>query len=147
MFRSKRISLGLCLLTVILTEVSEAQTAPTPFIGRNVNMVGGIGRTCTVDSTGQSTCSFALGDGDPFLTKQNEPSISVSSVNPLHLLAAANDYRLIPLAQALPVLGEGNTAGADAWIGVFRSADGGKTWRSTVLAGCPVPIPQCTGNT
>jgi hypothetical protein len=132
------------LLTVVLTDVSQAQTAPV--VGRNVNMVGGIGRKLIPNSNPRAY-SYALGDGDPFLTKQNEPSISVSSVNPQHLLAAANDYRLIPLAQALPVLGEGNSAAADAWIGVFRSADGGKTWRSTVLAGCPVAIPQCAGNT
>jgi len=117
-----------------------AQSAPVPVAGSNVNMVAGIGRTRNADGS----YSYALGDGDPFLTKQNEPSLAVSSLNPLHLMGAANDYRLIPLAQSVVVPGE--SAGADSWIGIYRSNDGGKSWRSTVLAGCPVAIPQCAGN-
>jgi hypothetical protein len=83
----------------------------------------------------------SLADGDPFLTKQNEPSMAVSSMNPMHLLAGANDYRLIPLAQSLDIPGEGT--GADSWVGLFKSIDGGRTWRSTVVSGCPLNIPQC----
>ena len=99
---------GACLLAGTLL----AQNAPVA--GQNVNMVSGV----------------SLADGDPFLTKQNEPSMAVSSMNPQHLLAGANDYRLIPLAQSLDVPGEGQ--GADSWVGLYKSIDGGRTWRSTV---------------
>ena len=100
----------------VLANVSQAQSVPVT--GQNVNMVAGIGRTRNADGT----YSYSLGDGDPFLTKQNDPSIAVSSLNPLHLLGGANDYRLIPLAQSVVVPGEG--AGEDSWIGVYRSIDG-----------------------
>ena len=35
--------------------------------------------------------------GDPFLQRQNEPSMAASSRNPAHLLAGANDYRTVDL--------------------------------------------------
>jgi hypothetical protein len=70
--------------------------------------------------------------GDPFLQRQNEPSIAVSSRNPLHLLAGANDYRTVDL----PGLPDGDETG-EAWQGVFKSMDGGLTWRSTLLPGYP----------
>ena len=113
---------GLCvnvfLLGLALASVSQAQIVPVT--GQNVNMVAGIGRTRNADGT----YSYSLGDGDPFLTKQNEPSIAVSSLNPLHLLGGANDYRLIPLAQSVVVPGEG--AGADS-----KSGKGGFERRET----------------
>ena len=84
--------------------------------GRNVNMVSG--RT--------------LPDGDPFLQRQNEPSIAASTRNPLHLLAGANDYRTVDL----PGLPADNETG-DAWMGVFKSYDGGNTWRTTLIPGYP----------
>src|SRR3954469_6077964 len=84
--------------------------------GRNVNMVSG--RT--------------LPEGDPFLQRQNEPSIAASTRNPLHLLAGANDYRTVDL----PGLPTNNETG-DAWMGVFKSYDGGNTWRSTLIPGYP----------
>ena len=36
-------------------------------------------------------------EGDPFLQRQNEPSIAASTRNPLHLLAGSNDYRTVDL--------------------------------------------------
>ncbi|MGH9511156.1 MAG: putative Ig domain-containing protein [Terriglobales bacterium] len=102
--------------------------APSPLhaqvAGANVNMVSG---------TQWPT-------GDPFLQRQNEPSMAVSTRNPLHILAGANDYRTVDLAQELT-----NETG-DAWLGLFKSFDGGLTWQSTLLPGCPVPVAQCTGS-
>ena len=91
--------------------------------GPNVNMVSGT----------------TWPNGDPFLQRQNEPSIAVSSRNALHLLAGANDYRTVDL----PGLPDGETG--DAWLGIFKSYDGGQTWISTLLPGCPQNNPVCTG--
>src|SRR5438045_9350362 len=70
--------------------------------------------------------------GDPYLQRQNEPSMAVSSRNPEHLLGGANDYRTvdIPNPNAPNILG-------DAWLGVYSSMDGGETWKSTLLPGYP----------
>ena len=89
--------------------------------GPNVNMVSGTGWP----------------GGDPFLQRQNEPSVAVSTRNPMHLLAGANDYRTVDL----PGLPDDKMTG-DAWLGVFMSSDGGATWRSTLLPG----YPQETGS-
>src|SRR5476651_323887 len=86
----------------------QTQTAPVPIPGRNINMVSGT----------------TFPDGDPFLQRQNEPSIAVSTRNPLHLFGAANDYRTVDIPG---LIGEVN---GDAWIGIFKSFDGGGTWRS-----------------
>lgn len=100
-----------------------AQAATVLTSGRNVNMVSGT----------------TLPYGDPWLQRQNEPSVAVSSRNPLHLLAGANDYRTVdmPISEGdLP----GKTPAAmvgDAWLGVFASYDGGESWVSTMLPGYP----------
>ena len=74
--------------------------AQTP--GQNVNMVSGT----------------QWPGGDPFLQRQNEPSIAVSTRNPLHLLAGANDYRTVdlPLNDVLP----NSSIAGDAWLGLFK---------------------------
>jgi hypothetical protein len=84
--------------------------------GQNINMVSGT--------------DFPA--GDPFLQRQNEPSIAVSSRNSQHLLGGANDYRTVDIADpgATDELG-------DAWLSVFTSTDGGDTWRSTLMPGYP----------
>ena len=84
--------------------------------GQNINMVSGTGWPA----------------GDPFLQRQNEPSMAVSSRNPEHLLAGANDYRTVDI----PDTQSPNETG-DAWMGVFTSMDGGETWKSTLLPGYP----------
>lgn len=95
--------------------------------GRNVNMVAGT----------------QLPDGDPWLQRQNEPSIAVSTRNPLHLLAGANDYRTIDMpglpTDELPGQEEEHMAQAprEPWVGVFKSFDGGHTWISMLLPGFP----------
>jgi hypothetical protein len=99
---------------------SAAMLAQIP--GRNVNMVSG--RT--------------LPNGDPYLQRQNEPSVAASTRNPLHLLAGANDYRTVDI----PGLPNSIETG-DAWMGVFKSYDGGNTWRSSLVPG----YPQDAGST
>jgi hypothetical protein len=88
--------------------------------GRNVNMVSGT----------------VWPGGDPWLQRQNEPSIAVSTRNPLHLLAGANDYRSIDayFEDELPGY-EKESSARDAWLGVFTSYDGGQSWTSTLLPG------------
>src|SRR5262245_52720143 len=102
---------GLAAAAVIGLVALQAQIP-----GPNVNMVAG----------------QALPGGDPFLQRQNEPSVAVSTRNPLHLLAAANDYRTVDM----PGLLNGEVTG-DAWLGVFKSTDGGSTWTSSLLPGYP----------
>lgn len=85
--------------------------------GQSVNMVSGTDWTT----------------GDPFLERQNEPSITVSTRNNLHLLAGDNDYRTVDLPGLLGIEETG-----DAWLGVFKSFDGGLTWSSTLLPGYPL---------
>ncbi len=78
--------------------------------------------------------------GDPFLQRQNEPSVAASSRNPLHLFAAANDYRSVDLPGLTGIEENG-----DAWIGIFTSLNGGLTWSSTLMPGCPYNVPDCAG--
>jgi len=79
--------------------------------------------------------------GDPFLQRQNEPSIAVSTRNPQHLLAGANDYRSVDLPYS-DVSSDDDTACpsqkcAEPWVGVFKSHDGGQSWQSVLLPGFP----------
>src|SRR5215472_14704788 len=102
----------LLLLTICCPFAVLGQTS-----GPSVNMVSG-----TVWTT-----------GDPFLQRQNEPSLAVSTRNPLHLFGGANDYRSVDIAGLA-----GQSERADAWLGVFKSFDGGQTWQSTLLSGFPL---------
>ena len=88
--------------------------------GRNVNMVAGM----------------ELPDGDPYLQRQNEPSIAVSTRNPLHMLAGANDYRTVDWPGS-----PNDTETGDAWLGVFKSYNGGQKWYSELLPGYPQEGP------
>ena len=98
-------------------------SASAQVAGQNVNMVSGT----------------SWPGGDPFLQRQNEPSMAVSTRNPMHILAGANDYRSVDLETVL----SGGEETGDAWLGLFKSFDGGLTWRSTLLPGCPYADPQC----
>lgn len=106
-----RLVLALMLVLPTLVSSLSAQVA-----GRNVNMVTG----------------GTYPGGDPFLQKQNEPSIAVSTRNPCHLLAGANDYRAVQL-QGLPA----DQEVGDAWLGWYESTDCGATWYSTLVPGYP----------
>lgn len=113
----------LCLsLAVVLFPVAVAAQIPEP----NVNMVAGT----------------TLPGGDPFLQRQNEPSIAVSTRNPLHVLGGANDYRTVDIPFDTPASPDQEERG-DAWLGVFKSRNGGQTWWSDLLPG----YPQQTGST
>src|SRR2546421_7385378 len=113
---STRFTLGLCIATLACA-LMVAPSAVAQVAGQNVNMVSG--------STWPG--------GDPFLERQNEPSSAVSTRNPLHLLAGANDYRTVDLPGLLRIDERG-----DAWLGIFKSFDGGQTWQSTLLPGYPL---------
>src|SRR5260370_8994217 len=85
--RSNSALLGMSLVAgLACAAVGWAQQGPTP--GQNVNMVSGT----------------KWPGGDPFLQRQNEPSIAVSTRNAQHLLAGANDYRTVdfPFIDVLP---------------------------------------------
>jgi PKD repeat protein len=125
------ICLSLAFLAVVMigipfrSQLSSASAPQTPTViaGRNVNMVSGT----------------TLPGGDPWLQRQNEPTIAVSSRNPMHLLAGANDYRTVDMPTSEGEL-PGKTPVAmvgDAWLGVFTSNDGGESWTSTMLPGFP----------
>jgi hypothetical protein len=118
----RTVAVLLALAAVLFaTPAALAQVA-----GTNVNMVSG---------TQWPT-------GDPFLQRQNEPSMAVSTRNPMHIMAGANDYRSVDLETLL----SGGTETGDSWLGIFNSLDGGLTWQSTLLPGCPERVPQCTDN-
>jgi len=118
----------LLVMAIILTATGiPTKSNPNPLttliVGRNVNMVSGT----------------EWPDGDPYLQRQNEPSIAVSTRNPLHLFAGANDYRTVDMPESegsLPGIPEEAAAG-DAWLGVFKSFNGGESWKSTLLPGYP----------
>ena len=107
----RRLACSLVLATALGAALVHGQIP-----GRNVNMVSG--RTWP--------------DGDPFLQRQNEPSVAASTRNPLHLLAGSNDYRTVDLP-GLPGVEETG----DAWLGLYKSLDGGQRWVSTLLPGYP----------
>ena len=102
---------------LILSGLFSAWPTKGQSAGDSVNMVSGTGWT----------------NGDPFLQRQNEPSLAVSTRNTLHLLGGANDYRSVDIAGLA-----GQSERADAWLGLFKSFDGGQTWQSTVLPGFPL---------
>ncbi|HEX8028726.1 MAG TPA: hypothetical protein VF491_09705, partial [Vicinamibacterales bacterium] len=107
---SVRLLVGIVVATALALTTISAQIP-----SRNINMVAG----------------NTWPDGDPYLQRQNEPSIASSTRNPLHLLAGANDYRTVDL----PGLADDETG--DAWLGLFKSLDGGQRWNSTLLPGYP----------
>jgi hypothetical protein len=107
-----------------MAPAAAAQTA-----SQNVNIVSGPVQVTKDPTTGTVTIL-----GDPFLQRQNEPSIAVSTVNPLHLLAGTNDYRSVDIP--FPDTLTGRLVG-DAWCGWFFSPDGGQSWQSTLVPGYP----------
>jgi hypothetical protein len=128
--RRRRPYFLLALLVLVLAGIPVKSEPPAPpagqvaelAAGRNVNMVSGT----------------KLPLGDPWLQRQNEPSVAVSSRNPMHLFAAANDYRTIDMSDAYNLRGiPGLSAVRDSWVGVFESFDHGESWVTTLLPGFP----------
>ena len=107
-----RFALSLFALSLLAICALHAQQ-----VGTNVNMVTGT----------------QWPGGDPFLQRQNEPSMAVSSRNPLHMVAGDNDYRTVDL----PGVSGAVEPTGDAWLGFFTSFDGGQTWTSTLVPGYP----------
>jgi streptogramin lyase len=118
------IALLFCAIVCLLGATALGQEP-----GQNVNMVSGT----------------VWPYGDPFLERQDEPSLAVSTRNPLHLLGGANDYRTVDLN--LPELDVGESAAqatcanppctGEPWVGLYMSIDGGARWQSTLLPGYP----------
>lgn len=52
----------------------------------------------------------------------NEPSIAISTKDPMTMVAGSNDY---------------NTPSGDAWCGFYTTHDGGKTWKEDFIPGYP----------
>jgi hypothetical protein len=143
---SKRHLFLLLLISVAFLIASGIQTnsqssSQELTAGQNVSMASGTTQTETIISgrNVNMVSGATLPGGDPWLQRQNEPSIAVSSRNPLHLLAGANDYRTVDMP-----ISEGDLPGktptamvGDAWLGVFKSYDGGESWVSTMLPGFP----------
>ena len=102
---------AVALFATIIPRLATAQVA-----GQSVNMVTGT----------------EWPGGDPFLERQNEPSMAVSSRNPLHLMAGNNDYRTVDLPGV-----DADEPTGDAWLGLFTSIDGGNMWQSVLVPGYP----------
>src|SRR5215472_2695718 len=106
---------ALCASLMVVLILGTDARAQVP--GANVNMVSGT----------------QWPGGDPYLQRQNEPTMAVSSRNAVHLLAAANDYRTVDI----PFPPDSGDETGDAWLGVFKSTDSGQTWQSSLLPGYP----------
>jgi Concanavalin A-like lectin/glucanases superfamily/Carboxypeptidase regulatory-like domain/Viral BACON domain len=121
--------LGLALLTVLAIRIpirsqydETLAAAQSILAGRNVNMISGT----------------KLPFGDPWLQRQNEPSLAASTRNPLHIFSGGNDYRTIDVPDQFELPGIEAAANAhDAWLGVYESFDGGESWVTTLLPGYP----------
>ncbi|MGA8442449.1 MAG: putative Ig domain-containing protein [Candidatus Sulfotelmatobacter sp.] len=112
-----RVALSLFVLSLFCLCLLAPFSLHAQQVGTNVNMVTGT----------------KWPGGDPFLQRQNEPSMAISSRNPLHMVAGDNDYRSVDLPA---VSGEVAPTG-DAWLGWFTSFDGGQTWSSILVPGYP----------
>src|SRR5215475_2333226 len=93
--RTHRAGLMAVVLAAAMHVVVAGQQA-----GTNVNIVKGT----------------TLPTGDPFLQRQTEPSVAVSTRNPCHLVASAVDYRTVDLEHQDDV-NPTQLASGDAWLG------------------------------
>ena len=103
--------LGFACLGLIIAAGATLPAQQQIVPGTNVNMVSGT----------------KFPDGDPYLQRQNEPSSAVSTRNPLHILGGANDYRTVDIPNSVDTL-RTHLMNSDAWLGLFKSLDGGQKW-------------------
>jgi hypothetical protein len=107
--RCCELAVGVCVLVAVPAWTCLAQVP-----GPNVNMVSGT----------------TFPGGDPYLQKQNEGVLAVSTENACHLVGGSNDYRAVNL----PGLPADHEIG-DAWVGLYKSTNCGQTWWSTLIPG------------
>jgi YVTN family beta-propeller protein len=112
---------GCAVAALLLTALSIGSAAQQPVADPNVNVVRGT----------------KLPKGDPWLQRQNEPSLAVSTRNPCTLLLGSNDYRPVSIAIDAFEPNVDPFAAGDAWLGLFKSFDCGSKWESTLLKGFP----------
>ncbi len=117
------------LIALVFFATAVLAQDPELISGQNVNMVAGT----------------TWPGGDPYLQRQNEPTIAVSTRNELHLMGGSNDYRTIDLPFLPPPDGEGKTVG-DSWVSTYFSNDGGGRWTSTLLPGYPQDVSELGGS-
>jgi hypothetical protein len=114
-----------CLLLVCvftLTSLCLAQEPRQLQPGTNVNVLPGYGSASVTDPL----------RGDGYLQRQVEPAVAASSRNPDHLLAAFGDFRVVDLATGSPPANA-----TEAWIGLSRSYNRGRTWFGSMVPGFP----------
>jgi len=100
---------------------AQGQAPPQLLVSRNSNMLGGeqILRLNPFEVRGD-----VLGRAD------NEPSCTISTRNPEHVICGANTYRMVDVPGV-----SATSETRDAWQGVYQSANGGDTWESTLHPG------------
>jgi len=108
MLTAKEAARPILLVAIVLAPAMLALSAQIP--GQNINVVS----------------------IDPYLQKDNEPSVAVSTANPCHLLMGGNDYRPVNI----PGLPDDKEVG-DAWVGVYQSLDCGQSWLAGLMPGFP----------
>jgi hypothetical protein len=108
MLSAKKAARPIVFVAIVLAPAMLALSAQIP--GQNVNVVS----------------------IDPFLQKQNEPSLGVSALNPCHQLMGGNDYRTVNL-QGLPA----DLENGDSWLGVYQTTDCGLSWLAGLMPGFP----------
>lgn len=105
--------LAFALATCLHTVVAGQQA------GTNVNMVKG------------TTKPY----GDPYLQRQTEPTLAVSTRNPCHILGSAVDYRTVDQNEATSDTNPTQLATGDAWLGLYKSFDCGQRFQSELIPG------------
>ena len=100
MLTAKKVARPIVLVAIVLAPAMLVLSAQIP--GQNINVVS----------------------IDPFLQKQNEPSLGVSALNPCHLLMGGNDYRTVNIPGLPADLENGDSWLRAAWYDFVDDASG-----------------------